>query len=42
MILRLFHSGSGTFWTNLEGKGINLMLPAGTAPREGEAKSKKP
>ena len=33
MVLRLFHSGSGTFWTNLEGKGISLMLPAaGVAP----------
>jgi hypothetical protein len=32
MILRLFHSGSGTFWTNLEGKGISLMLPAAGAP----------
>ena len=33
MVLRLFHSGPGTFWTNLEGKGISLMLPAaGTTP----------
>jgi hypothetical protein len=31
MVLRLFHSGSGTFWTNLEGKGISLMLPAAGA-----------
>ena len=26
--LRLFHSGPGTFWTNMEGKGTNLLLPA--------------
>ncbi len=31
MVLRLFHSGAGTFWTNLEGKGISLMLPSGGA-----------
>ncbi|HEY1602563.1 MAG TPA: SPFH domain-containing protein [Pirellulales bacterium] len=29
MIVRLFHSGPGTFWTNMEGKGLNFMLPAG-------------
>jgi hypothetical protein len=33
MVMRLFHSGAGTFWTNLEGKGVSLMLPAaGAAP----------
>ena len=32
MVLRLFHSGPGTFWTNLEGKGVSLMLPAAGAP----------
>ena len=32
IVIRLFHSGSGTFWTNLEGKGISLMLPATGAP----------
>ncbi len=31
--LRLFHSGPGTFWTNMEGKGMNFLLPA-TAGRE--------
>jgi hypothetical protein len=32
--LRLFHSGPGTFWTNMEGsKGMSLMLsPGGAAP----------
>jgi hypothetical protein len=34
IILRLFHSGPGTLWTNMDGKGVNLLLPApgGTAP----------
>jgi hypothetical protein len=42
MVLRLFHSGSGTFWTNLEGKGISLMLPAaGAAPTAAAAKTTK-
>jgi len=42
MVLRLFHSGSGTFWTNLEGKGISLMLPAtGAAPIPGDATKTK-
>src|SRR5205085_2413160 len=31
VVLRLFHAGPGTFWTNLEGKGVSLMLPAGAA-----------
>lgn len=26
--LRLFHSGPGTFWTNMDGKGTQLLLPA--------------
>lgn len=29
MILRLFHAGPGTFWTNLDKKDMTLMLPAG-------------
>ncbi len=34
VILRLFHSGPGTFWTNLGDKNMTLMLPApgATAP----------
>lgn len=32
LILRVFHSGAGTFWTNMEGKGMNLLLPAPTGP----------
>lgn len=27
MMLRVFHSGPGTFWTNMDGKGMNLLLP---------------
>lgn len=30
MILRLYHSGPGTLWTNMESKGLNLMVPAPT------------
>jgi len=32
MVLRLFHSGPGTFWTNMDGKSFNLMVPAPTGP----------
>jgi regulator of protease activity HflC (stomatin/prohibitin superfamily) len=32
LVLRLFHSGPGTFWTNMDGKGTNLLLPAPGAP----------
>jgi hypothetical protein len=40
--LRLFHSGPGTFWTNMDGsKGWNLMLSPGAAPpAPAEAKEK--
>ena len=31
LALRLFHSGQGTLWTNMEGKGMNLMFPAPSA-----------
>lgn len=42
MMLRLFHSGAGTFWTNLEGKGVSLMLPAGgAAPAATDSKTTK-
>ena len=42
MVMRLFHSGPGTFWTNLEGKGISLMLPAtGVAPVPADVKKTK-
>ncbi len=32
MILRLYHSGPGTLWTNMDTKGFNLMVPAPSAP----------
>jgi hypothetical protein len=28
LVLRLFHSGPGTLWTNMDGKGMSLLLPA--------------
>jgi hypothetical protein len=31
LVLRLFHSGSGTFWTNMGDKNMNLMLPVPAA-----------
>jgi hypothetical protein len=40
MVLRLFHSGQGTFWTNMGDKNMQLLLPAtNTAPpaKGGEA-----
>jgi hypothetical protein len=30
--VRIFHSGQGTFWTNLDGKNMNLLLPAPGGP----------
>jgi regulator of protease activity HflC (stomatin/prohibitin superfamily) len=32
VVLRLFQSGAGTFWTNLDNKSMTLMLPAAGAP----------
>jgi hypothetical protein len=32
LILRLYQSGPGTLWTNMDGKGLNLMVPAPTGP----------
>ena len=31
LLLRLFHSGSGTLWTNMGEKNFNLFLPAAPA-----------
>jgi len=39
MTLRLFHSGAGTFWTNMEGKGFNLLFPAA---QDAAGKKKEP
>jgi len=30
IMIRLFQSGPGTFWTNMEGKSLNMFVPAGT------------
>jgi hypothetical protein len=32
LVLRLFHSGPGTFWTNMGDKNLQLLLPTGGAP----------
>jgi hypothetical protein len=39
LVLRLFHSGNGTFWTNMGDKNMQLMLPATNStgsPKAGE------
>jgi regulator of protease activity HflC (stomatin/prohibitin superfamily) len=36
LVLRLFHSGTGTFWTNMGDKNLNLMLPATGGPEKAE------
>ncbi len=38
LVLRLFHAGPGTFWTNLDCKSMNLML---TPPSQAESKTSK-
>jgi len=30
MVFRLFHSGPGTFWTNMDNKNLNIMLSPNT------------
>jgi hypothetical protein len=41
LVLRLFHSGPGTFWTNMGDKNMQLLLPTagGTVPVKNEAGS---
>jgi hypothetical protein len=40
IVLRLFQSGPGTFWTNMDGKGVNLLLQTpGANGRPAEAAS---
>jgi hypothetical protein len=41
LVLRLFHSGAGTFWTNMGDKNMNLMLPV-PATVDPKPKSKQP
>lgn len=36
MVLRLYHSGPGTFWTNLGNKNMNLFLPVPSTGVVGE------
>jgi len=39
IVLRLFQSGPGTFWTNMDGKNLNMLLPTGAAtPPEPQGK----
>lgn len=40
LVLRLFHSGNGTFWTNMGDKNMNLLLPAPVGPDKKEAPKK--
>ena len=41
LILRFFHSGTGTFWTNMGDKNMNLMLPVVGGPAEKSEPAKK-
>jgi SPFH domain / Band 7 family len=40
LVLRLFHSGAGTFWTNMGDKNLNLMLPATSGADKPEREKK--
>jgi hypothetical protein len=31
MVVRLFQSGPGTFWTNMDGKSLNMLVPTSAA-----------
>jgi hypothetical protein len=42
LVLRLFHSGPGTLWTNLDNKNMNLLLPGPGAARPEEPKTPAP
>jgi len=32
IVIRLFQSGPGTFWTNMDGKNLNMFVPTGGTP----------
>lgn len=34
IVIRLFQSGPGTFWTNMDGKSLNMFVPAGGSGSE--------
>ncbi len=40
LVLRLFHSGNGTLWTNMSDKNMNLLLPAPVGPDKKEPPKK--
>src|SRR5262245_44083667 len=42
MRLRLFHSGPGTLWTNMDGKNMQMLLPAPGAAPEKQASGPSP
>jgi len=42
LMLRLFHSGSGTLWTNMGEKNFNLFLPAAGAAADPPSTTKSP
>jgi hypothetical protein len=31
IVVRLFQSGPGTFWTNMDGKSLNMFVPTGAS-----------
>ena len=39
LAFRIFHSGPGTFWTNLENKELSLLLPAREADGQASPQS---
>jgi hypothetical protein len=32
IVVRLYQSGPGTFWTNMDGKSLNMLVPTGASP----------
>ena len=42
LIMRLFHSGPGTFWTNMEGKGMSFFMPAASGVSTATAEPTSP
>ncbi len=42
LIMRLFHSGPGTFWTNMDGKDMSFLMPTASGVRTDTAKPTSP